>query len=87
MIILLAHCHRKINLRAIFDISTDPILFKNVGNLENIINKLQSLLDEANITLKPTEQATLQKATSFIEKPQENGDSFAPKEWDELVGE
>ncbi|KAI8583852.1 hypothetical protein K450DRAFT_220283 [Umbelopsis ramanniana AG] len=79
------HCHRKINLRAIFDISTDPILFKNSGNLENIIKKLQSLLDEANITLNPTEQTTLQKAKAFIEKPQENDGHFTPKEWDELV--
>ncbi|KAI9277969.1 PPPDE putative peptidase domain-containing protein [Umbelopsis sp. AD052] len=79
------HCHRKINLRAIFDISTDPILFKTSGNLESIIKKLQSLLDEANITLTPAEQTTLQKAKAFIEKPQENGNNFSPKEWDELV--
>jgi hypothetical protein len=84
--IFLAHCHRKLNLRAIFDISTDPILFKNIGNLENIIKKLQSLIDEANVTLTPTEQTTLQKVKSFLEKPQENGNTFAPKEWDELVG-
>ncbi|CAO3672621.1 unnamed protein product [Umbelopsis vinacea] len=79
------HCHRKLNLRAVFDITSDPILFTNPGNLENIINKLQSFLEEHKIALTDTEETALQVAKTSIENRQQNPSTLDMKEWEKLV--
>jgi len=84
---LLAHCHRKLNIRSVFDISSDPILFTNAGNLENILKKLQAFLDEDKIVLNGNESQILQDAKMAIEKRQQSPSSLDRKEWDRLFGE
>lgn len=69
-----------------FDISSDPILFTNHGNLEAILKKLNSFLDEANVKFTEAEQKTLQDAKTAIENPQQASSALDVKQWDKIVG-
>ncbi|GAB5593715.1 hypothetical protein Unana1_08615 [Umbelopsis nana] len=68
-----------------FDISSDPILFTNHGNLEAILKKLNSFLDEANVKFTEAEQKTLQDAKTAIENPQQASSALDVKQWDKIV--
>jgi hypothetical protein len=54
--------------------------------LENIINKLQSFLEEHKIALTDTEETALQVAKTSIENRQQNPSTLDMKEWEKLVG-
>ncbi|KAG2183580.1 hypothetical protein INT43_006586 [Umbelopsis isabellina] len=80
------HCHRKLNLRAVLKITGDPILFTNAGNLDNILKKLLSFLEEDNITLSETEMRTLKNAKIAVDNRLQNEVSeLDVKAWDDLL--
>jgi hypothetical protein len=84
----IAHCHRKLNLRAVLNISSDPILFTNAGNLDNIVKKLLSFLDEDKIILNDAEMKTLKNAKFAIDnRLQKEVSDLDVKAWDSLLGE
>ncbi|CAM0140013.1 hypothetical protein VKS41_007315 [Umbelopsis sp. WA50703] len=80
------HCHRKLNLRAVLNISSDPILFTNAGNLDNIVKKLLSFLDEDKIILNDAEMKTLKNAKFAIDnRLQKEVSDLDVKAWDSLL--
>jgi hypothetical protein len=85
--ISLAHCHRKINLRAIFDISNDPILFKNIGSLDIISKKFDTVRIDSDVKLTSSEQTIYDNILRYMSNPEQNAQLLVPKDWDALVGE
>lgn len=82
--LLIAHAHRRILLRAIIDQPNVPITYATPGKLDMIYGKLNGFLESGNIQLDQSQREVLDKAKVFLEDPVNK--SFDTAKWAALVG-
>ncbi|KAI8394009.1 PPPDE putative peptidase domain-containing protein [Radiomyces spectabilis] len=60
------HPHRKLHLRGVLDIPSDPVLYANPGKLDVICSKLATFIDDHAIEMTGDQQAVLNKAKQAL---------------------
>ncbi|CAO3651142.1 unnamed protein product [Cunninghamella echinulata] len=76
------HPHRTINLRQVYSAENLPILYKNVGKLDMIVSKLESYIEENNLSLDEKSKLTLYNAK---DKLVQGKGSISMDDWQSLV--